>query len=74
MLFPKPLQQNWDPVSPTAACEDLLDWYSSGALVGYLILRCRNGSKVNSVTLFIHPHVHMGSNKAEVFLVSQTQM
>lgn len=73
MLSPKLLEQNWDGVSPTAACEGLLDWYASGAPVGYLILRCGKGSKVNSVTLFIHPHVHMRSNRAEAFLVFQTQ-
>lgn len=73
MLFPKPLERNWDHVSPTAAFEHLLDWCSSGALAGYLILRCRNGSQVNTVTLFTHPHEHMGSNRAEVVFVSQTQ-
>lgn len=72
MLSPKLLQQNWDRVSPTSACEDLLDWHSSGALLGYLILKCGKGSKVNRVTLFIHPRVHVQANKAEAFLVSQT--
>ena len=72
MLSPKLLERNWDRVFPTAACEDLLDWYSSGALVDYLRLRCGKGSKVNSVTRFIHPHVHMRSDETEAFLVSQT--
>lgn len=71
MLSPKLRHWNWDRVSPTAACEDLPDWYASRAPVGYLILRCRKGSKVNSATLFIHPHVHMRSNKAEAFLVAR---
>lgn len=73
MLSPKLLERSWDRVSPTAACENLLDRYTSGALVGSLSLRRGKGSKVNSVTLFIHPHVHMRSDKAEAFLVSQTQ-
>lgn len=73
MLSPRLLQRNWDRISPTSACEGLLDWHSSGALVGYLILKCGKGSKVNRVPLFIHPHVHMRTDKAEAFLVSQTR-